>query len=749
MDGESQQATEQELCSGRDDKQSPDRDGLETSYDLVVLGTGLVQSIVSCVASKHGKKVLHLDKNDFYGEIYGSHSLTSHITYYQEMCTDGQKSAPESTVGKNSLKHTINLINSSTSDKYIPLFYENVSGGNAASSPLRRPWKSTACHPACFGYAMERDSGRAETDKMAHPLFNGYVKHNSLTKARAALRDREFNIDTTAKVLYGSCPMVDLMISSGVSNYLEFKTFEGLYFWLEEEKTRGDAAAGKIWKVPCSKGDVFNTTMIGALEKRALMKFHQFVADWGRINCGTEVKSLNENDVAVGMALYRPQNKQQVSGSYRVEQFLDRPFKDFLEDSKISPKLQRIIVYALCCHTAPLGGDTEPYLTRQALGDMFLHIDSIGKFGETAFLAPLYGSSEVVQAFCRMSAVWGGTFILKRSVGSVEIATADDASSDSAPIPASKPISEPPVPTRARARVSAVRDSEGNSIDCGAFVCGAAYWPDVPAKRRLKVSCTSVWLGAVVPLARSIIIIPATATPAGGDSKSSEAECSGSYAVHIIQTDSSTNAAPEGAVVLHMSTLMDVSASAAAAAEESLQGGSPLCWADLAKLEGGRAVELMNAVIEKLTTSFAEASQEIGSPPPEELSRVVSLQPVYDLDAPLPLSGVGEEGATVPWSASLPDNVRLCTECSDASLSMQAAYEEARDIFQQLFPSQDFSLNVVEETAGTEEALQHQRDAVSCENDDEMAYLEFTLNAATLPPRNKDVECGVASAERE
>lgn len=728
-----------------EDQQAPDRDGLEAYYDIVILGTGLVQSILSCVASKHGKKVLHLDKNEFYGEIYGSHSLSSHISYYREICNEvknvyvEQNPRPANVTVPSA--RIVSLVNSAASDKYIPLFQETVTGENYATPAKRRPWKSDACHPACFGYSMERERVPTATDPFStsdNPVFRGYVKHNDLTRSRAVLRDREFNIDTTAKVLYGSCPMVDLMIASGVSNYLEFKTFEGLYFWLEDEKkakpllsfSRPDhitdaanADAGTIWKVPCSKGDVFNTTMIGALEKRALMKFHQFVADWGRVNCGTEVHSLNENDVAVGMALYRPQNKQQASGTYRVDDFIDKPFQDFLVDCKISPKLQRIIVYALCCHTAPLGIDCEPYLTRTALNDMFLHIDSIGKFGETAFLAPLYGSSEVVQAFCRMSAVWGGTFILKRSVLSVEVTTPEPAKAEDVDVAgANNAATKSSAPV-----VSAVHDTEGNSIGCGAFVCGAAYWPAVPAKRRLKVSCTSVWLGVVVPLARSIIIIPANAQ-------------SSSYAVHIIQTDASTNASPDGAIVLHMSTLMDVSAD-----EAALSG---LAWADIAKLEGDSAVALMASVVQKLTTSFAaasasasaSASEDKSAQKPEEISRVVALQPVYDLDAPLPTEPEQADGEATSrrWSSTLPANVRLCTECSDASLSMQVAYEQAKDIFRQLFPDKDFLLNVVEEVR-TDEAILQQQDSAACEHDDEMAYLEFALNAA-LPRESSSVE---------
>lgn len=57
-----------------------DEDGFEAHYDVVLSGTGLVQSILSAALSKSGKKVLHLDKNDFYGgDYHATHTLTQFL----------------------------------------------------------------------------------------------------------------------------------------------------------------------------------------------------------------------------------------------------------------------------------------------------------------------------------------------------------------------------------------------------------------------------------------------------------------------------------------------------------------------------------------------------------------------------------------------------------------------------------------------------------------------------------------------
>jgi RAB protein geranylgeranyltransferase component A len=50
-----------------EDQYEEDNDGLKKHYDIIILGTGLVESIIACAASKSGKSVLHLEKNDYYG----------------------------------------------------------------------------------------------------------------------------------------------------------------------------------------------------------------------------------------------------------------------------------------------------------------------------------------------------------------------------------------------------------------------------------------------------------------------------------------------------------------------------------------------------------------------------------------------------------------------------------------------------------------------------------------------------------
>ncbi len=48
-----------------------------TTYDVIIMGTGITESILSGLMSLEGKKVLHIDKNPFYGDAGASLNITA------------------------------------------------------------------------------------------------------------------------------------------------------------------------------------------------------------------------------------------------------------------------------------------------------------------------------------------------------------------------------------------------------------------------------------------------------------------------------------------------------------------------------------------------------------------------------------------------------------------------------------------------------------------------------------------------
>lgn len=49
-----------------------------------------------------------------------------------------------------------------------------------------------------------------------------------------------------------------------------------------------------------------------------------------------------------------------------------------------------------------------------------MYIDSVGRFGESPFIYPVYGLSGIPESFSRKSAVYGGTYMLNVELKKVE-----------------------------------------------------------------------------------------------------------------------------------------------------------------------------------------------------------------------------------------------------------------------------------------------------------------------------------------
>jgi RAB protein geranylgeranyltransferase component A len=79
-------------------------------------------------------------------------------------------------------------------------------------------------------------------------------------------------------------------------------------------------------------------------------------------------------------------------------------------------------------------------------------MQSSGRYGETPFLVCLYGFSEFCQAFCRLSAVYGGTYMLRSQPHSLCI-------------------------DRQRRELTSVDDSAGKQLKCKFLVANSIYFP--------------------------------------------------------------------------------------------------------------------------------------------------------------------------------------------------------------------------------------------------------------------------------
>ncbi|XP_019865874.1 rab GDP dissociation inhibitor alpha [Aethina tumida] len=259
---------------------------MDEEYDAIVLGTGLKECILSGMLSVSGKKVLHVDRNKYYG-------------------------------------------------------------GESAS--------------IC-------------------PLEDLFTKFGAPAPDESYGRGRDWNVDLIPKFLMANGSLVKLLIHTGVTRYLEFKSVEGSYVY----------KGGKISKVPVDQKEALASDLMGMFEKRRFRNFLCYVQDFQ----DQDPKTWKDFDP----------HTANMQGLY--DKFgLDKNTQDFTG------------------HALALYRDDD-YLNKPAIDTINrikLYSDSLARYGKSPYLYPMYGLGELPQGFARLSAIYGGTYMLDKAIDEIVV----------------------------------------------------------------------------------------------------------------------------------------------------------------------------------------------------------------------------------------------------------------------------------------------------------------------------------------
>eukprot|EP00096_Caligus_rogercresseyi_P015094 TRINITY_DN754_c0_g1_i1.p1 TRINITY_DN754_c0_g1~~TRINITY_DN754_c0_g1_i1.p1 ORF type:complete len:444 (-),score=187.08 TRINITY_DN754_c0_g1_i1:582-1913(-) len=253
---------------------------MDEEYDCIVLGTGLTECVLSGMLSVSGKKVLHMDRNKYYG------------------------------------------------------------GESASITPLEELFSR-------FGHPVPDESYG---------------------------RGRDWNVDLIPKFIMANGQLVKLLIHTGVTRYLEFKSIEGSYVM---------GKSGKISKVPADEKEALATDLMGIFEKRRFKNFLVFVQDFEE----SDPKTWKDIDP--------------------VKMLMEEVYKKFGLDANTSD----FVGHALALYR------DDDYLKRpclETIKKIKLYSDSLARYGKSPYLYPLYGLGELPQGFARLSAIYGGTYMLDK-----------------------------------------------------------------------------------------------------------------------------------------------------------------------------------------------------------------------------------------------------------------------------------------------------------------------------------------------
>lgn len=705
-----------------------------------------MQAIVSSALSKAGKSVLHLDKNDFYGgEDHATYSLTQflHICNSRKSSVCGDDNVDNTCSDPPSTKDILDKLETCghSFDRDLNIFtWKNVSKYNASekresvklvdcslnvigaaekkTDTLLQVRRAVEGSPVCFGYLMEKiESEEVINDhsfSREHPCFFGYQKDKKMTFLRMMQHSRQFNIDSMPKLLLSAGKMVDMIIASGVGHYLEFKSVDSLYYVSSSKQST------IMHRVPSSKSDIFNSKMFSALEKRMLMKLMQAAVDLGRRQEGLPVETLNETELAQGRALFRPQNKDTKFSGLSVDAIEAHPeksFREFLKDSSVNATLVPFVTHGL---------SLEPYAecsASRALDSLYRHINASGRYGQTSFLMPIYGTSEFTQAFCRLSAVWGGVFVLRDTVDCVFVTKEKDASTT----------------FTGDVTVRAVKLHSGKTVACSHIVCDdgadtAYLWKqnlfaqdsdsDLSQSRDGGASGVAMWRLVQRHVFSDTSILPVDTESATGDDHSESTKgviiippntehLGNAHAVYVVQLDSSAMVSPPGVFILYLMTYIDPSGD-----EEQDSATS------------AQLMERATALLKTISGNTG-AGSKAGNAVCEGFNELMFST---FLHPPVPRLETSNEAWSTDLQRKYPSNVVPCDSRRENVMYIHEAAVQAEAIFRRICPDLDMF-------ADREDVLQSMAMASQgAEEDAELAGLDAILSSVGFPTANTKLE---------
>ncbi|XP_012606724.2 rab proteins geranylgeranyltransferase component A 2 [Microcebus murinus] len=603
-------------------------DSLPTEFDVVIIGTGLPESILAAACSRSGQRVLHIDSRSYYGGNWASFSfsgLLSWLKEYQQNSDVGEESTAawqelihetEEAIPlrkkDETIQHTevfcyasqdvednvkeIGALQKSPSSVASSTFTEFLDSASLPEEkhssyftglemPAKHPQKSDeeiALEVTDVEESLEegKDCGAkscihtiSEEDKDENkPIVEDNTdqpKKNRITYSQIVKEGRRFNIDLVSKLLYSQGLLIDLLIKSNVSRYAEFKNVTRILAFRE----------GKVEQVPCSRADVFNSKELTMVEKRMLMKFLTFCLDYE----------------------HHPDE---------YEAFKQCSFSEYLKTKKLTPNLQHFVLHSIAMTSE------SSCTTVDGLKATKNFLQCLGRFGNTPFLFPLYGQGEIPQCFCRMCAVFGGIYCLRHKVQCFVV-------------------------DKESGRCKAIIDHFGQRINAKYFIVEDSYLSED--------TCSNVQYKQI---SRAVLITDQSVLKTDSDQQISilivpPAE-PGTCAVRVTELCSSTMTCMKDTYLVHLTC------SSSKTAREDLE-----------------------SVVKKLFTPYAEA--EIDK---EELTKPRVLWALY-------FNMRDSSGISRSSYDGLPSNVYVCSG-PDGGLGNEHAVKQAETLFREIFPNEEF-----------------------------------------------------------
>ncbi|CAH8438721.1 unnamed protein product [Schistosoma haematobium] len=408
--------------------------------DCVIDGTGLSESLISASLSILGKQILHIDRNVYYGGVLASLRFPEFEKLLSQIEPDCPKSLPiikDNCLDLSEIESPLVTHRSSewflgcddSLDSYDDNDAENYSN---VSSKVINDSPNTMALPSDI--TVQHDHISTEISSVVRELGEEQEKSNgdghenvTVTEqksddadkivqsqklwSRSKLRNavRLHDIDIVPKIIYSHSPVVTALQRADVTRYLEFRFVSRLLAYIgnnqctqqsgtvsnnADNQSSSTNFTGHVVKIPVCRSDVFKTRLLSLHQKRSLGAFfewcfHLIINDTQR----STTHSKKDEDYCA---------------------YEDRPFQDLLtEKRKLDEFTQQLLI-------TNLSFSNQQIKTKEAIFRIRRLLFSMGRFGPYPILWPMYGSGDLTQGYCRMSAVFGTTFCLGCKVEKIE-----------------------------------------------------------------------------------------------------------------------------------------------------------------------------------------------------------------------------------------------------------------------------------------------------------------------------------------